>query len=63
MVLKGCIEVDVDEVKEGFQVGVTDMVGLSPSSFHYFVQKRQDLFRTDPIEHATLVSSDDESPA
>ncbi len=62
MVLKGCIEVD-DEVKEGFRVGVTDMPGLLLSSFRYFVQKRQDLFQTDPIEHATLVSSDDESPA
>jgi hypothetical protein len=52
--LKRWLEVGFDEVKEGVQVRVTAVLGLVPSSLGYFVQKRQDLFRTDAIEHAIL---------
>jgi hypothetical protein len=38
-VLKGRIEVDLDEVEKGFQVRVPSVLGLLFSSFSYLVQK------------------------
>lgn len=43
-VLESRIEVYFDELKEGFQVRVTSVLGLLFSPFGDFVQKRQDLF-------------------
>jgi hypothetical protein len=48
--LKGGVEVDLDEIEEGFQVGIAAMFGPLLSSLGYFVQEGEDLFRTDSIQ-------------
>jgi len=37
--LKGCIEVDLDEIEKGFQVRIAPVLGLLFSSFSYSMQE------------------------
>jgi len=39
-ILKGRVEIGLDEIEEGFQMGIPSMLGLLFASFSYFVQER-----------------------
>jgi hypothetical protein len=45
--LNGKIEIGLDEIEEGLEVGVTTVLGLLLSALRDHVQKRENLFRSD----------------
>jgi hypothetical protein len=52
--LSGRIEIGLDEIEKGFEVGVTAMFGLLLSALSDLVQKREDLLGCDGSQFAIV---------